>query len=370
MEKLTFTRFVAAMSVVLTHFGRGMPVIDEVPLSYLLRQGTFAVSYFFVLSGFIMAAVYWDIEDRADRRAYWAARFARIYPVYLLALVFMMGLGTENGPAPLATFLLNATMVQAWLPAFAMTGNPPGWSLSTEAFFYLLFPFVMPLLRRMAAGRVLMAIGLVWLVSQAGFLAGLGALEAHASERLHNLLHYVPLMHVNSFLVGIAANLVLRERGWQHVAVQPRTGVPLLVVLASSALIAAAFILIGRGIRFGGTPVSADNGLLAPLFAVFIAALAVDASPATRWLRWAPLVVLGEISYAVYMLQDPVREAAYRIGLGVLALPAVTMFWSFVAALLALSAVVWRWYEVPLRQRLRQRLAGATAARSRTAPVV
>ena len=53
----------------------------------LFAVGWTGVDLFFVLSGFIMAAVYWDLQDRADRRAYWAARFARIYPVYLLSLL-------------------------------------------------------------------------------------------------------------------------------------------------------------------------------------------------------------------------------------------------------------------------------------------
>jgi peptidoglycan/LPS O-acetylase OafA/YrhL len=135
------------------------------------------------------------------------------------------------------------------------------------------------------------------------------------------------------------------------------------------ALIALFFILLGHGVRLGSTPISATNGLLAPLFAVFIAALAVDASPALAWLKWGPLVALGEMSYAIYMLQDPVREISYRFGLRVLAPWPVAMFWTFVVVLLLISLLVWRWFEVPLRHWLRQRLAAA-GARSRTAPVV
>ncbi len=354
MEKLTFTRFLAAASVVLTHFGRGIPFLDETPWSYFLLQGSFMVSYFFVLSGFIMAAVYWDLEDRADRRAYWVARFARIYPVYLLALVFMMALDTENGPRPFVSFVLNATMLQAWFPAFAMTGNPPGWSLSTEAFFYLVFPFCLPVLRALPGiWRPLVLVGAVWLVSQVGYHAGRQALAMGSSPFLHNALHYVPLMHLNSFLAGVAANLVLRRRGWRHPGVVSRTGAAFPILLASSALVLLALWVLGRGLPLRGADLSAANGLLAPLFALFIAALATDGSRWTHWLGWAPLVALGEMSYAVYILQDPVREVVYRVGTGPVPLAPVPLFCVFLLVLVASSAIVWRWYERPLRRALR-----------------
>ncbi|MEP6656985.1 MAG: acyltransferase [Betaproteobacteria bacterium] len=375
MEKLTFTRFAAAMSVVLTHFGQDIPVIDTVPWSYFLRQGSSMVSYFFVLSGFIMATVYWELEGRADRRAYWAARFARIYPVYILALVFMMALGgPEKGSHPGWTFVLNATMIQAWLPTFAVTGNPPGWSLSAEAFFYLAFPFCLPLLRgSRGVWRPFVVVGLVWLVSQVGHHVGRQALELHFVESLHNAIHYDPLLHFNSFLVGAFASLMLRRRGGQRTgAARPgETGASLAMVLASVALVAAALLMLGRGVYVAGAFLSATNGLLAPIFALFIAALSVDTSPWTRWLAWWPLVALGEMSYAVYMLQDPMRELVYRlVSRSSLNVPPVPLFWMFVLALLAVSAAVWRWYERPLRRFLRQRLGGNSQPQNRRSAMV
>ena len=378
MEKLTFTRFAAAMSVVLTHFGQDIPVIDTVPWSYFLRQGTFMVSYFFVLSGFIMAAVYWELEGRADRRAYWAARFARIYPVYILALVFMMALGgPENGSHPWRTFLLNAVMIQAWLPTFALTGNPPGWSLSAEAFFYLAFPFCLPLLRGLhGVWRPLLVVGLVWLVSQIGYHIGRQALELHFVESLHNAIHYDPLLHFNSFLVGAFASLVLRRRGWQRTSAAQQyhphgTGVSFVMVLAGATLIIVALLMLGQGVYVAGAFLSATNGLLAPIFALFIAALSVDTSPWTRWLAWPPLVALGEMSYAVYMLQDPMRELVYRlVSRSSLIVPPVPLFWMFVLSLLIVSAVVWRWYEMPLRRFLRELLGGPSQPQNRRSAMV
>lgn len=353
------------MSVVFTHHGQGIPVIDEIPWSYLFRQGSFMVSYFFVLSGFIMAMVYRDLEGRSARRAYWAARLARIFPLYILALVFMTALGgPEAGPQPVLAFALNATMLQAWFPAFAMTGNPPGWSLSTEAVFYLLFPFCLPLLRALPGIRQpLLLVGAVWIVSQVAYHIGLRALEAGGSQALHHALNYNPLFHLNSFLVGVAASLLLRRSGFPAAAEAARTRLaPLLLLIASVALIALALFVLGKGVYVAGAFVSAANGLLAPLFALFIASLASDRSVFTRWLAWSPLIVLGELSYGVYILQAPMRELTYRLGHRWTTLSPDMMFIVFVAALLGVSWLAWRWYEVPLRRYLRLALGGNVRA--------
>ncbi len=371
MEKLTFTRFVAAMCVVFTHFGRGIPFIDDLPWAYLLRQGTTMVSYFFVLSGFIMAAVYWDLQDRADRRAYWAARFARIYPVYLLSLLFMMSLGgATNGARPLATFVLNAAMIQAWLPQFAMTGNPPGWSLSAEAFFYLAFPFCMPLLRRMPGiARPLLVVGVVWLVSQVGFHVGREALDAHSPKRATTRSITIRCC------TSTRSSSAWRRSSSSAAAAGARAQRRAPARRSSSCsrarhCIAASLVALWRGLPAGGGFLSSTNGLLAPLFALFIGALALDASPWTRWLASRPLVALGEMSYAVYMLQDPMRELVYRLVLGSTTMAPVPLFWLFVGALLVVSGIVWRCYEVPLRRVLRARLAGPATRRERPAAVV
>src|SRR3954463_14806255 len=83
LPAVTGLRFVAAMHVYLTH--------SELPLSgaaaLILVHGGSAVSFFFVLSGFILAFNYAGERGRIDRSKFWVARFARIYPVYLLAIV-------------------------------------------------------------------------------------------------------------------------------------------------------------------------------------------------------------------------------------------------------------------------------------------
>src|SRR5580698_8802877 len=87
IRSLTGARFVAALLVVCFHF---------VPLApgwvnSILRNGYLGVPFFFVLSGFILTYNYAsDPQQRIVARSFWMARFARIYPIYLVALVLSL----------------------------------------------------------------------------------------------------------------------------------------------------------------------------------------------------------------------------------------------------------------------------------------
>ena len=111
-------------------------------LEFLFGQGRSGVTFFFILSGFVLA---WS--SRVDDRPlnFYRRRFARIYPAYLVALLFAAVLWVLRDPVALLRGLLTPFLLQAWAPDsssyFAI--NVPAWSFSVEAFFYLAFPLVM-----------------------------------------------------------------------------------------------------------------------------------------------------------------------------------------------------------------------------------
>jgi len=98
IHPLTGLRFVAAMMVLVSHYPvPGTPG----PLLRLMQSGYAGVTFFFVLSGFILTYNYADrfCSDARDNLVpYFVSRFARIYPVYLLTNLFMWFLGKEGGP--------------------------------------------------------------------------------------------------------------------------------------------------------------------------------------------------------------------------------------------------------------------------------
>ena len=121
-------------------------------------NGGAAVMGFFCVSGFIMAIAYGDRDftsiDRGaiNRRNFYAKRFARLAPLYYFSLAISYGT-TEHklwnlyGLANLATFFC----VQSWAGGLLLTWNGALWSVSTIAYFYYRFPWIISRVKRLVA---------------------------------------------------------------------------------------------------------------------------------------------------------------------------------------------------------------------------
>ncbi len=117
LDQITFTRFIAALTVVFFHYGQSVFPANIPFLFENLTAGPIAVGYFYVLSGFIMAIAYYQTDESQrgnfNKTKYWVARFARIYPVYLLALLIIAAakyktLGEDWETLPLHLLLLQS----------------------------------------------------------------------------------------------------------------------------------------------------------------------------------------------------------------------------------------------------------------------
>ena len=167
LKQLTGLRFVAAFAVLISHFHqRG--VITLPPQIYnSLDGGRTAVTFFFVLSGFILAYNYSDLATRQKRRTFFVNRFARIYPVVLFALTIAslatMAAGSDpdflkdrysitSDPATWLSlsFVSQVLALTAWLPSARLNQpfNSPAWSISVEFFFYAMFPIILVLISK------------------------------------------------------------------------------------------------------------------------------------------------------------------------------------------------------------------------------
>ena len=146
MPALTGIRCFAALNLVFFHFADPR---SFGPLSPVVNGGYVSVSFFLLLSGFILT---YNYADRAQQgaltaRSFWSARFSRLYPVYAFSLLLSAGtLALEVQAHTRFDFglglILTPLLLQGWHPLLTNFWNTPAWTMSTEAFFYLLFPWL------------------------------------------------------------------------------------------------------------------------------------------------------------------------------------------------------------------------------------
>lgn len=117
---------------------------------YILKEGFIGVSFFFILSGFILAYNYRDsiLNKNISKSDFYIARIARIYPVHLLCLLIAIPITLQKVSFNLYIWLtqlfFNLTLTQSFIPIknIYFSFNSPSWSISNELFFYFLFPFL------------------------------------------------------------------------------------------------------------------------------------------------------------------------------------------------------------------------------------
>ncbi len=177
LAALTGLRFFPALYVVFLHFYVRDWASAGVARDFL-DNGRSAVQLFFILSGFILTWVYYAPErgGRIAGKTFWWLRFARIYPLYGVAmLIYAPVIGSHlasvhASPAGVMAHLafygtVAATLLQAWVPRLSGAWNAPGWSLSAEAFFYALFPFLLPRLHAMSRRKLLVCLAVLWVLT-------------------------------------------------------------------------------------------------------------------------------------------------------------------------------------------------------------
>ncbi len=354
LDQITFTRFIAALTVVFFHYGQSVFPANIPFLFENVTAGPIAVGYFYVLSGFIMAIAYYK-PDKSNQRAiskkkYWLARFARIYPVYLLALLLIVGAKYKDLAQNWETLPLHLLLLQSWIPGYPITLNTPGWSLSVEAFFYLCFPFLLIWVYKAGTKPLAIFTIVLWIVTQVILLTQLNSSSYAPKTDLHDLIYYYPLMHLNSFVAGLLVGIYLKRNTNK---VQASNNIFWLIF--SFALI---FILIWSRPHLEllfGFKIAFTNGLLAPAFLWFIVLLARHKGIVTKVFSYAWLVLLGEASYSLYILQKPVHGIYDKLVVPRISLPEVTHFYIFLIMLIVISILSFKYFETPLRKYLRSK---------------
>jgi peptidoglycan/LPS O-acetylase OafA/YrhL len=312
LDPLTSLRFFAAAMIV-AHHGVAWGIGPQWPGRFALAQG---VSFFFILSGFVLAYNYPRLPDGPSVREFYVARIARIWPTHIatgiLYLVLLSSVSYFTLPADwrLAITVAYVTLLHAWIPVWeSVTAyNTVSWSISTEFFFYLFFPLLVANWSATWRRKLLLTFGIavaMWLI------ADFAAPRSKAPEMMRGMLAYLhPLPRIFEFTLGIALCHWYRSHGTglaKRFTVRAATAIELasvaaVVVGAWLSMQLATSQAVGRALSPTGALVlkTAGLGVLFYGFAIFV--FAVGAGWISRLLRARPLVFLGEISFALYMV--------------------------------------------------------------------
>jgi len=341
---LTSLRAFAALAVFTRHASETFFKIGD--HSSLTRQGASGVSFFFILSGFVLA---WSWRQADTPGRFYRRRFARIYPAYIVMLVAtQVAIGARHG-FPLVPFLFNAALLQSWVPQAKVffTSGMGAWSLGCEAFFYLLFPLLLPLVGRASSRRRWQMLGLVAVVDLAV------ALTTHSPNQSSGiglwLVYVLPLTRVGEFLVGIVLATAVKEGMRSRITLNQA----LVVALVAYALAGVIPVYLMWEVF-----------TLVPFSLLVLTAASWESEGKATWLAKGWLVRLGEWSYAFYLVHISVLAVIHHVfpqeggaeGLGLTAISLVLA----VAAAFCLFHVI----ERPFERRLRGDAAiGEAAAR-------
>jgi len=339
----------------------------------LIAHGYLSTSFFFLLSGFILAYLYWAPggELATSRQYFWWQRLTRIYPAHLIALLITMLLflpryffdpSAPAIPIAIASAVATATLTQAWVPPLVPIWSWPTWALSAVVFLYVIMPWLMGVLSKLSRGQqiaLLVASPVISLVPTLVFLQYFpDGGKDHQNWQI--FLGSTPLFWVAHFVAGMLMSRIFGisrfDTAWRQ---RPKPwlsfGDLALVVVLVLCLMPPHDTAWRHILR---------HGALMPLYMVTLYDLAVGRGLVARIFSLPGMNFLGQLSFSIFIWQN----LFLALGFGMAAAaPGNTSlsFWFAVIGLLVMSVISSRYIEKPLARRLRKRgptLHGGTTA--------
>lgn len=322
---LEWLRFGLAMLLVLYHTLPFYPGYTEWPVtSTIVEMGFFSTRTFFALSGFLLAHVYLRNDRLKNPKDFLFKRFANLYPIHIMSLVFAVALIVVTSFVDSKTQLnvgyrsneflerinpellryvmsdtefwlnwfLQLTSLQAWNPIF-LAYNGPAWSISALFFFYAIFPFIGPRLAKVERKWIPMMIVVAIAPLPAVYVV---ATQAYADDVLMGALQHVPIFQLPAFIGGVITYLVYAEFRERGLHVSPR-GKVILWTLCFIVLACASILNWYHDIAWH---MLIRNGMLLP---VVMTVMVLSASSNVRDSKLARR--LGAASLSIFALHIP-----------------------------------------------------------------
>ncbi|MEV7595572.1 acyltransferase [Streptomyces sp. NPDC089922] len=372
LPSLTGLRFFAALSVFFFHSSlTDSPIPPNAPINPFAdagiadwfstafgKAGYLGVSFFFVLSGFVLA---WAAKPGEPVTAFLRRRLLKIYPNHLVVFAAAMLLFAGSAVTGVADWLPNLLLIHTWWPqpTVNLSVNPPSWSLGSELLFYMLFPALIVPIRRLRGRTALWG----W---SAAMIAGMVAVQLIATHFVPDTPkstitpisgmqfwfgYLLPAGRLFEFVLGILLARIVLAGLWPR---RVGFGVSLaLTVLGYAAALVAPF-------QYGFVVAT-----IIPVAALIGATAHADVQGRETFLRSRPMVWLGEVSFGFYLVQGVtifylrslLGEHTYGVPVALLVIA------GFFAASLLGGWLLYRFVEMPVMRRF-----GRARPRAATGP--
>ncbi|MEU6127060.1 acyltransferase [Streptomyces sp. NPDC047123] len=305
LPSLTGIRFLAALLVFCAHSTMlfnpleptasftffADPDVAKPLADFFDSAGNIGVSFFFVLSGFVLT---WSAKPGERVTRFWRRRALKVYPNHIVTWALAMWL------------FASATPLHAWLPNLFLVHtfsnrvdtvqsvNFPSWSLCSELLFYALFPLFIVLVRRIAerrlwlwAGAMVAGVAGVTLVTR--LIPGdarLPGLELTVNQQWFS--YAFPPPRLFEFVLGMMLARIVAAGLWPRISLLPSV---IAFAVGYYAAIAAP------------APYSFSLTTVIPVGMIICAAASSDLRGEQGWLTSRTMVWLGNVSFAFYLVQ-------------------------------------------------------------------
>ena len=350
IKPLTSCRFFAAAAILFHHTREYLATSPALASQIHYDQ---AVSFFFVLSGFILAFSYPDLECKREVFKFYRARLARLLPLhalcFLVVVVTFPVLLSESGFWWMAP--LNLFMVHAWIPVERIfySFNSASWSISTESLFYVCFPFLIQDFQRSWHKKLLssaaLLCGMVFICVRTGL-----PLEESDPRNISmlGLVYIHPVARLFEFVLGMSSFLLwgkFKDRYPSDFRTATMIEVSILVSVSWMIFVPLTRVCAGHVAVAGFMWLAHSEACFA--FALSVPIFAMSAGLVSRILSMSLLVLLGEISYSIYMLHQvflAVVEKEFPGLITRLSAAGLGLLWS---SIIAISYFTWKFFETP-----------------------
>lgn len=347
LNSLTSLRFFFAFAVFLSHltFVKRDLAWYNFLKNNVFFEGYLGVGFFFILSGFVLALNYENkiIENpNFNKKKFYIARIARIYPLHVLTFCVMLPfviLNVWQGTFHWDIAGANLFLLQSYIPIkdFYFSINNVSWSISTELFFYFMFPFYVIWLYKFPKLKYILLLAIPIIIFAEPYF--------RTDMKMEKAIFYInPLVRSLDFILGIITCQIYKKIKKSPINFSKGT----LIELAAIIVLSIFFYFhndVARAFRYG-------IYYWIPMVGIVLI-FALQRGFFSKLLQHKTLVYLGEISFAFYMIHMIVIKYGNQY------LPAINDFLKigiYFAVALILSALTFEYFEKPVAKWIKEKV--------------